>query len=205
MTNEQAIKELQESYDIMRNHDIDESESYLMQALNMAIEALQAQADGEKSFKMRDATPEEQESIDKYIKSISKPTGVNFWNLADGEYISKEKAIIQLSWDLSEVELPRIKESLDKLPSVAIPPEHDGCKDCKYVNHSTTEEPCVVCKQNYMDKWEKAPQWIHTEECDEEFPYRCSKCNLPSRSNGHRYCPNCGSYMYGHLRKFRMR
>ena len=81
----------------------------------------QAQADGEKSFKMRDATPEEQEAIDKYIKSISKPTGINFWDLADGEYISKEKAIIQLSWDLSEVELPRIKESLDKLPSVAIP------------------------------------------------------------------------------------
>ncbi len=40
MTNEQAIKELQESHDIMRNHDIDESESYLMQALNMAIKAL---------------------------------------------------------------------------------------------------------------------------------------------------------------------
>ena len=47
MTNEQAIKELQESHDIMRNHDIDESESYLMQALNMAIKALQEQEDEE--------------------------------------------------------------------------------------------------------------------------------------------------------------
>lgn len=47
MTNEQAIKELQESHDIMRNHDIDESESYLMQALGMAIKALQGQADGD--------------------------------------------------------------------------------------------------------------------------------------------------------------
>ena len=28
--------------------------------------------------KIRDATPEERESVDKYIKSISKPTGVNF-------------------------------------------------------------------------------------------------------------------------------
>ena len=28
---------------------------------------------------MRDATKEERESVDKYIKSISKPTGVNFF------------------------------------------------------------------------------------------------------------------------------
>lgn len=39
---------------------------------------LQAQADGDNVFKMRDATPEERESIDKYIKSISKPTGIEF-------------------------------------------------------------------------------------------------------------------------------
>ena len=38
----------------------------------------QAQADGDNVFKMRDATPEERESIDKYIKSISKPTGIEF-------------------------------------------------------------------------------------------------------------------------------
>ena len=35
----------------------------------------------EKVIKMRDATPEERESVDKYIKSISKPTGVDFWDL----------------------------------------------------------------------------------------------------------------------------
>ena len=49
---------------------------------------------------MRDATPEEQEAIDKYIKSISKPTGVNFWDLADGEYISKTESLKALdTWD----------------------------------------------------------------------------------------------------------
>lgn len=48
------------------------------------------QENGEKSFKMRDATPEEREAVDKYIKSISKPTGVNFGDLEDGESISKE-------------------------------------------------------------------------------------------------------------------
>ena len=30
--------------------------------------------------KMRDATPEELESVDNYIKSISKPTGYNFYD-----------------------------------------------------------------------------------------------------------------------------
>ena len=35
----------------------------------------------EKVIKMRDATPEERESINKYVKSISRPTGVNFWDL----------------------------------------------------------------------------------------------------------------------------
>ena len=35
----------------------------------------------EKVFKMRNATPEERKSVDDYIKSISKPTGVDFWDL----------------------------------------------------------------------------------------------------------------------------
>ena len=29
---------------------------------------------------MRDATPEEQQSVQEYIDKISKPTGVNFWD-----------------------------------------------------------------------------------------------------------------------------
>ena len=32
---------------------------------------------------MRDATKQEQESINNYIKSISKDTGVNFFDLCD--------------------------------------------------------------------------------------------------------------------------
>ena len=49
----------------------------------------------------------------------------------------------------------------------------------------------------YTEQEPKMGHWIHTEECDEEWQYRCSKCNMPSRSNAHRYCSNCGSYMYG--------
>ena len=46
-----------------------------------AIEALEQEPKTEKVVKMRDATPEERESVNKYIKSISKPTGVDFWDL----------------------------------------------------------------------------------------------------------------------------
>lgn len=52
-----------------------------IEALDMAIKALEQEPKTEKIIKMREATPEERESIDKYIKSISKPTGVNVWDL----------------------------------------------------------------------------------------------------------------------------
>lgn len=90
------------------NCELVKTDTEILMALDMAIEALQAQAEtkcnpndcphpygtyetcnacktsGE--FKMRDATPEEQEAIDKYIKSISKPTGINIFDFyEDGE------------------------------------------------------------------------------------------------------------------------
>ena len=34
---------------------------------------------------MRDATPEEQECIDNYLKDISEPTGVNIFDLIKDE------------------------------------------------------------------------------------------------------------------------
>ena len=47
MTREEAIKELQESHDIMRSYDIDSSESRLMTALDMAIKALEQEPCGD--------------------------------------------------------------------------------------------------------------------------------------------------------------
>ena len=43
MTREEAIKELRESHDMMRSYNIDESESRLMTALDMAIQTLEQQ------------------------------------------------------------------------------------------------------------------------------------------------------------------
>ena len=35
-------------------------------------------------------------------------------------------------------------------------PKHDGCEGCKYINNTEDEYPCSSCKQNYVDRWEKA-------------------------------------------------
>ena len=36
--------------------------------------------EAEKTIKLREPTKEERESVDRYIKSISNPTGVNFYD-----------------------------------------------------------------------------------------------------------------------------
>lgn len=36
--------------------------------------------------------------------------------------------------------------------------EHDGCEECKYefTYPDLDQEPCLSCRQNHMDNWEKA-------------------------------------------------
>ena len=67
MTREEAIKELQESHDMMRSYDVDESESRLMTALNMAIQALS------------------QEPCDDVISREAVQKEINCW-IGSGEY-----------------------------------------------------------------------------------------------------------------------
>ena len=84
MTYEQAIDCNKNLKEFMKITDKTSEYKFLEDnyiALDMAIKALQAQADWENVFKgMRDCTPEEQASVDKYIKSISKPIGVNVFD-----------------------------------------------------------------------------------------------------------------------------
>jgi len=81
----------------------------------------------------------------------------------------KDQDIIKTSGQEKEA-----RKQLDELPSVAIPPEHDGCKDCKYETYPEYYYPCCECKQNYKDEWERAKigHWIwQTEDI-----YQCSEC-----------------------------
>lgn len=61
------------------------------------------------NVKMRDATPEEQEGINKYVKSISFPTGVSFF---DGEKYIVKSTGTTLS-ELSKEQLIYLIEQLD--------------------------------------------------------------------------------------------
>lgn len=47
-----------------------------------------------------------------------------------------------------------LAEVINALPSVN-PPDHDGCKDCKYETYPDYYYPCCECKQNYKDEWQK--------------------------------------------------
>ena len=46
-------------------------------------------------YSMSEATKEERESVRKYVESISKPTGVNFYDLLDGKDVKME-AIVRI-------------------------------------------------------------------------------------------------------------
>ena len=236
MTNKQAKSELMQIYMSLseeKKQALDVAFKAMEQADNIPVmyypqvdgitPTVVAQADGEKSFKMRDATPEEQEAIDKYIKSISKPTGVNIFDFyedeeqeqidfvqpkkkipctikvqADGEYISKdtviewlkEKDIIKMVGQEKEA-----RKQLDELPSVAIPPEHDGCKDCVYQDNPQDAMPCRECKHNYMDKWKaKANKVGHCIDCKyfRIFPLHSG---MKGRCIHHgEFCPNSDWY-----------
>lgn len=121
-----------------------------------------------------------------------------------GRYISedtviewlKDQDIIKTSGQEKEA-----RKQLDELPSVAIPPEHDGCKDCKYETYPEYYYPCCECKQNYKDEWERAKigHWIwQTEDI-----YQCSECgediHVKEVMNEPQYicCPMCGCPMGG--------
>lgn len=39
-------------------------------------------------------------------------------------------------------------------------------------------------------------EWKPSYGSKYEMPYKCSVCGCPSESNNHRYCPQCGAYMF---------
>lgn len=41
----------------------------------------------------------------------------------------------------------------------------------------------------------KHGEWEKNEPLPSEWQYKCSKCGVPSKSNSHNFCPNCGAKM----------
>lgn len=94
-----------------------------IQTLNQVMNWLEQEPKTEKVIKMRDATPEERESVEAYIKSISKPTGVNFWALEQTTWIPCSERYPQTQYkhflvtdDKGKVSIQEFYLSLDKEP-----------------------------------------------------------------------------------------
>ena len=112
---------------------------------------------------------------------------------ADGEYISKE-AVIDIIEDVCPIYENDyryiLREKINELPSVDIPPEHDGCKDCKHELKSDGEYPCSYCKQNYKDMWEREKPTDTITMTREEFSeklmehYRQGRADEKAYQNG---------------------
>lgn len=126
---------------------------------------LEQETEMEKIIKMRDATPEERESTAKYIQTISKPTGVNFWDLQQPyeDAISRAKAI-------------------------------EICKSRGHNNsaHYISELPPVTPQQK-TGHWIKITNGRDGHECSVCHAYAPSYQNGDEHLT--KYCPNCGAKM----------
>lgn len=125
----------------------------------------------EKIIKMRDATPEEQEAIDKYIKSISKPTGVNVFDFYEDE---KQE----------QIDFVQLKK---KIPCT-IKVQADGEKTCVTCRNNDTYH-CVDCENksdwedcNEFYNWDAPIRKQEEEEknCDNcgKLKYHCQECGV---------------------------
>lgn len=96
-----------------------------------------------------------------------------------GDVISRENAIIRISWDFPTLEISKVKESLDKLPSVTPKPktgywidDNENEIDAQYGRHLYK---CSKCNE-YADMFVGGTEdWWDIEKPN--------------------YCPNCGCRM----------
>lgn len=118
---------------------------------------------------MRDATPEEQKSVNDYVKSISTPTGVMFDDL-----ISKQAVL----------------DTLTELNAISFYEAQEDSKECYYEIRNTIKKLPLVKPQEQTGHWiENAPEYQNIDP-----PYICSECgNMHLRKTD--YCDQCGCRM----------
>lgn len=175
MTNTEAIKILDGIEEV--HGVLPEDGNEVEEALNMAIKALQEQADRNEFYNWDSPIrkqAEEEKNCDNCgkLKYHCQECGVNLDNWtpkqtdkikaqADGDLISKHAVKEAVHTLYQGLKLTRteddVQRCINELPTVAIPPEHDGCKDCVYQDNPQDAMPCRECKQNYMDKWKAIP------------------------------------------------
>lgn len=118
---------------------------------------------------MRDATQKELASVNDYIKSISKPTGINFY---DAEFcedaISREAVIEQIN---------------------------EWCvKEWNYTNATEYLHKRIKALPNVTPK-EKVGHWIIDDVISTWVCSECKKTRIDNRIDHMKYCNSCGARM----------
>ena len=132
---------------------------------------------------MRDATPEEQKSVNDYIKSISTPTGVKF-----SDAVSRE-AVIEATHHCGD--LQEVRGVVQQLPSVnPQPSEHfiDGVHAMGYREGYKDAQKQKSGKWNEYYTSQKGNNVFNCKECGHTFVVTQGKDNM-------NFCPNCGAKM----------
>ena len=172
---------------------------------------------------MRDATPEEQKSVNDYIKSISTPTGVKF-----SDVVSRDAVIKAVDAHTNEDGTLNddISVILEDLPPVN--PQYMGNEffnfDAPMVKKSMEQDTVsrqAVCNivndirdfisvegywailerlKKLLPVTQKLGKWIDEgwyAEGHSEHAYRCSECDehYIGYVGEYNYCPYCGAYM----------
>ena len=212
------------------------TEEHKCEAYDMAIQALKTVGNTDRLAEWlkecREATPEERESVDKYVESISTPTGVTF----DGDKKVSIGVLEQVMWE-RDVAIDQLKElgyelgqKIEKLTDGDYISRQDailqiqrygvGCFDSdefspeqaeRFVINLINELPSV--SQAKTGHWIKKPYLEplpmdclppNSEDYDEEthsiksYKIVCDKCGW--RKDWllfYKFCPNCGSYNGG--------
>ena len=133
MTREKAIEILKRKTTIPND---DEDFDYISEAFDIAIKALEQELKTEKTFKMRNVTPEEREIINKHIGSISKPTGVNFWDLYKDpceDAVSRQavkEQMIKYGFHALDMTVTEFVQDLPPVNMAIQALEQEPCEDC---------------------------------------------------------------------------
>ena len=145
------------------------------------FKALEQKPKTEKDIKMCDVTPEEREIINNHIKSISKPTGVDFWDLYKEpcEDAVSRQAVLEQTYKWSKDEFLRVAKPFDYLR--------------KRINSLSPINP-----QPKTGHWE----WVQYDSNPNIGNWQCSECRCvviecgDKKSKGdiplYKYCPQCG-------------
>lgn len=195
MTNKEAKEKLYMEWQKFLENNIDYAG--ISEAYKMAFKALEQESKTEKVIKTCNATPEERESVDAYIKSISKPTGIEFDEEQEQlDFVQPHKSIpVMLTVKSGDtVSRKSIKHKLQEHYDFFVN-AYGGFSNLSQNDKSRVDEisNCIamVVNEPSVNPQPKIGHWIK-----ENSVLRCSICDVGvARYNKYPYCPNCGAKM----------